>query len=1567
MAATELEIVVRARDQLTAALKAMGSSVDRLAVQAREAFAQVTASIVPTEAAATAAASAAAQIAPAAQAAVGPVQALGDAGARLDISARVQQAEEAFRALGRVDLGPLELDVATARAEVERIRGSAQAAGGALSELDRRRLDQLEREAKEGEAAIRRLRGATNEAEGGVRRLDGAFRTLRNAVLPLVPVLSLAGGAFAAQRSVQQVVAFEDALSRLQVQADLSDGELARLREGALTTARALGFAEAQAGPALIAAVTDGARSAAEGLDRFRTSAELARTVGSDLGKTIDLQTSILNAYRDSNLEAGRAADVTFGILRGGKVEIEDLAGSLDAVLPLAAQSGVAFEELGAVIVTATEKGGGFAQGMQAVRAVMSAITDPSKEARAALAGVDFTSARVRAEGLVPVLVDVARALEGDSERIRAVFPDGRAFGALLAVLGDEGRALSESLDRLRSSAGGVQEALGDRLQSPAVQLGIVFNRLRSEFSEAFGGAFLRSVSDAVTRMGGLDSATEKVAASARGIGVAFGAAVPAIATGMSEIADLSARVAGLFTGAGDALRGFGEIGGAALRVVAGGFRELLELIDFTLDVLRAGSKGGFFFGGLDEAGIGKLNAALLQTGQLLLTIQATEGRPAGESLVQRLPEIEELKRALAELPESVGVEIPVSFDRESVQRLRGQLSAAFDAERASIDLRANINDAFDEILRDTTKVGEGVTAALTDAVESATPRVDPFEFPVAIDLAAAQEQLALFEAQLAGLREDAADRIAIGDIGGLAVTTREAVILAERLDAARDAVTRLRSERAGDLEEDLKAATAEATRLERASSVASEALGMEAAAPGLDAARDRVRDLRTEIASLRGESTEITESLSIKRVGRVELSDVLGLDTRRFATELRETAGILERELHAAVAGGDVITAERLFSQREQAELVLRARQTAEEAVGEFARFEDLRGALEFDADTTDLERAQRELEALSDALVDVAQERGRLVGATDDERQALRAHSAALVQEVRSARLAEERVRALGDAVSSLPSAATVLLQIVNAEVAAAVIEDIHARADALSKVAAVLGVEVDASDMPEEIETAIEAARAQLERERLAFVLGVEVDDAAIEKAQRQIADMAAKVERAALDREAVRLGLALETDNLERDVIEARDVAQRFADQLSSRGLVNEAITLGVSVEGSDREIETRIQTVQLEAQEFAARNPIKAELAVSGIDGLSRALGEFVNGFDEGREAMNSFFRSFLSQAATAIARAFLLRTLISAVGGPQAGFGSFLASTFGVPTGAALGQAFVAGGLPGDTSPGNALTSTRTGSSAPGGSPLWTVPVAAFEAGGAPDLYRPLWTRVEPYARGGSPYIDQIVSRPTLERSERLAGSAIVPLSGGGVATTGGDRLPLERRGSELVVSAVRNAYGGLHPADDRLTAAYASGGAPWALFGEAGLESVMRLHRAPGGRPGLLAADGAVLPLTRVAGGRLGVEAYAGGGVPSYRAPIAAYASGGFPSDAPSTSGPVRVAVALSVPVTVQASGGAPRADAEELGARIRVAISSDRSVRDAVAAVVAATVEAQPAYRASIRGDRA
>jgi TP901 family phage tail tape measure protein len=1443
-------------------------------------------------------------------------------GGAIDIEAKLAQAEQAFESFGRAaNLNELEAEVARGRAELTRLREEADKAGVELTDLQRVRIDRLAADVAQGENALRRMRTASDQAEQGARALGRTFAgvgaTIKSAILPILPILSLAGAAFAAQSSVTQALALEDALGRIGAEAKLSRAELAELRTGALATGRALGISEAKAAPALLSAVTDGARSASEGLDRYTNSARLAAAAGADVAKSTDLQTSVLNAYRESNLSAARAADITFQIVADGKVEVDELAGSLEPVLQLTGQMGIAFEELGAILAVASDTGGGFQQGMQAVRSVLTQLTEVSPEARKALQGIDFSAAAIRARGLVPVLVDIARKLDGNKEAIRAVFPDGRAFGSLLAILANDGENLSAALDKMRNSAGAVEDAIGRRMQDPAFRLTILFNQLRSSFAEAFGGAFLRGVDRAIEEMGGMERASRTVQDVARSIGEVFGAVFPAIGALIGSAAEsMRAFVDGI--GGADEIatrmRAVGDsiaaILGASLKIARIEIEALIRtVLLIPQSVAAAKDEWEATFGGETRRSIGQvtkeiefLSAALasfkapkIDLGEQrkfrndleqLLNASSGQATSAVVDVAFQFSEIEreDIERALASAQgRKVKLETEVVGDPQAFEKLAGKAGLIDEA-------LAGVPAAFDELDRALDDLGRSVTTKTADLRANAA---QPIVVPVAVRMEDAERDVAFFERQLAGLQKAADDALRSGASDStlavfLGSLGEQAKAVQSELNAARVALVSTRAEAQREIEVKITAKEEEIRRLEAGlADVRSEAelLGIDATRAGTLLGRafstDRIAAAREELARLRAQLTQASgETLVIEpRIGPGLLAS--------FRDALRS----LGRDVAARFEPGLMSRIGRLAGTQLR-DGILDSMDDVDPFEGMLDSF---RGGL-----APAMERQSQ--------LIEEQVERQR--DATDSLRESLPLLRAAGL-------LTADRIELLDLETDRLEKSADLLRRRAALE------------RSALNREALELGIE-PVLDL-DELRAQIDEARADFEREDLAIHLGVEVDDRAIAEAQREIANRMARLESRRTEREAIHFGVEIDgraLGQIQADIDEMREDAQDFIDGLRAKGARSEALVLGIELDQrSVDEIEREIARVRSDADAFARENPIQAGALASGVDGLSRAIGDVASGTRDAKEAFADFARSMVADVTAAIAKTLILKTLIAALGGPTGGAGAFLSTLL---PGAAAGAVFpyAAGGFPAAPGDVRRRLSTDVERFALGGAPdlsrrLWTT-VMPFAAGGLPDVVRHVRTAYgdepgmatryalggtpairsasagyalpirgayaagglpsapEPfgisegfaraYALGGSPYLDRIVRAPTYERAERMAGMAIVPLSGGGVATTDGRKLGLERKGSELVV---RHALGGV-PLSAELRA-FARGGRPepatLALFGEAGDESVMRTYRSRDGRVGLKAASGEVLPLTRVAGGRLGVEAFALGG----------------------------------------------------------------------------------------------
>lgn len=1649
MAEAELAIVIRAKDQLTATLRQMGTTVEALARQAREAFTGASsaatafdttaARLAPTLAAAERELSPLAAEANAAAAAIGKVGAVegiarlkvelsaaeselqalhaqaglslipaGEAdrierlstdiataeqvlrsfhaeGERIDIGARIAQAEQAFERLGaNASLAPLQAEVERGRVELERLRVQATEAGTALTVLDGEKLDRLEREVREGSDSLARMRTqvesvrnageqigpAFSGGRAGVTALTGAVNGLRSALLPLLPFLTLAGAAFVAKKSIDEAGEFADALSDIRAQADLTDRELADLRASALQTTRALGLNEAKEGEALLQAVTDGAKDAAEGLTIFNAAARLGVVGNAETKQAVDLLTTSLNAFRGQGLTAARAADVVFQTMRTGKVEIDDLAGSIDSVAPLAAGLGVSFEELGAIIATATVRGGGFSQAIAGIRAVLTTLTNAGPSAKAALAGLPFDSAAIQSRGLIPVLQDITTRLHGNAEALREVFPDGRSFTALMATLSDGGVQLSRSLAEIRGSAGGVEAALGRKLQDPAQQLGIIFNRLRSEFADAFGSAFFNGVSRAINQMGGMETATKTVADTAHIIGDAFGAALPTIGV---LVGDIGGRIKIMIDSLGGA-DGISEKIRAGADVVASAtaliLRFSLRFYELTADSLGT-IKATFdevitlanLFPGVATA-IGLLDAAIDTPAEI------------AEKTASLIKERELLQASIAQATKTNPLAITEPDVQESIARVQ-ELGIEIDKlSKRKFDFGGGpLHSAIERFLADLEKGTEafGLTKKIKvpDIKIDATIELDKAEVAVAaleIDL---QELQAQAQAALGrGLTDDALVSL-LGELGDIAKGVQV------NLGDARDAADGFRAAVVAMLQEDIGKKKQEIAGLSKGLIDArsqAELLGI----AGTEAARkmesafstDRLKDAEAELVVLEQKLRDISHVTIVigapeVKTPKIDFSGLIQDAERRFVFVVSRVGKI----------------------------------KSAIEQLGNISPIEALRRAMESGIEPTLARQVQliEDRVSLQRDIIDGLREEGvatefmvaPLTAATDQlEKQADLLKRAAGVQ-----RRAQER-----EAIS--------------------------------------FGVEVtlDDAELKQQIDEAKERAqlfadeqsRRGLRNEAISF--GITIGDLPDEEVKRQITlaknkieDAAAELTRGKLEREAIEFGVSVNADSssLEQSIQEAQDKAQAFADSLSTRGLIRDAqILFHIDVDGkSPEEIREEMANLKEELDAFTEEHPVQFLALQSAASGLSNAFADVATGVSSASDAFSNFAQSFLRQMIQMVTQSILLESVLGALGLPTAGVPGVLGILGGgAPAPAALGGVFALGATPPDLTralpfamgtiygdePGMAVRAYAVGGF-PGGSGRIGHGDHAGVGGSLPP-----W--VTAYASGGSLPRNQVTTRPTLAPMALFGEAgpeAILPVRAaqGGYAA---DVVHAAKGSTESVRAAQAFAMGsipltrgaggrlsvqGFAPED--VVAPHALGAAwgdasrtlrtevePFALGGIPG--ATVRAYAA-----GAVWSDATHTEVQPYARGETwgdarrslwtdvhpfavgdvrrslwtDVRGYAAGGVPDVRA----YATAGAPAPAPASvttitnTTPVSVSVSFSVQVEHTGGGGS-----DDFAERVQQAIVRGPNVRETIEQAVLRAIERAPSYRAAVRGDR-
>lgn len=263
---------------------------------------------------------------------------------------------------------------------------------------------------------------------------------------------------------------FEASMTRLVSLAGVSQDELAGVKEHILDLAPAVGIGPQALADAMtkVSSTVSDTNKAMAILD---TSAKLS---AAGMGTAVDVAgalTAVLNSYAGTGLTAARAADILTQSVKDGGAEAKELAPVLANVVPIAAQLGVGFEEVGANIATLTKLGVPAAEAVTQLSSVFSAMLKETKQGTEALTSVGMSYAGLRAEikekGLAETLIHLSTVFKGNETALTDVFGRIEALRNVMSTAGVQAGTYREVLDNVkRSSDGlGVATAAYDAMQ----------------------------------------------------------------------------------------------------------------------------------------------------------------------------------------------------------------------------------------------------------------------------------------------------------------------------------------------------------------------------------------------------------------------------------------------------------------------------------------------------------------------------------------------------------------------------------------------------------------------------------------------------------------------------------------------------------------------------------------------------------------------------------------------------------------------------------------------------------------------------------------------------------------------------------------------------------------------------------------------------------------------------------------------------------------------------------------------------------------------------------------------
>lgn len=229
---------------------------------------------------------------------------------------------------------------------------------------------------------------------------------------------------------------------------------------------------------------------ASKAVDFMRVSALGAKAGFTDMSTATDALTTIINAY---GMETERASDMMDRLIitqNLGKTTVDEIGKSIGQVIPTAASAGMSIDELLASVASLTANGTQTSAAMTGLKAALSNIIKPSKDAfeTAAALGLEFNQAHLQAVGWAQFLEEIKTATGGNVETMAKLFGSTEALNVVLSLAGNGADKFKESLEGMANSTGATQEAMDKLDATPAAQLEKAVNQLKNAAMELAQG-----------------------------------------------------------------------------------------------------------------------------------------------------------------------------------------------------------------------------------------------------------------------------------------------------------------------------------------------------------------------------------------------------------------------------------------------------------------------------------------------------------------------------------------------------------------------------------------------------------------------------------------------------------------------------------------------------------------------------------------------------------------------------------------------------------------------------------------------------------------------------------------------------------------------------------------------------------------------------------------------------------------------------------------------------------------------------------------------------------------------
>ncbi len=304
------------------------------------------------------------------------------------------------------------------------------------------------------------LQGESEKTKAAMSKVGTGMAVMGGAIL---------GGMGLAMKSAAD---FETAMREVNTMMNLSSQQFKELSGEVQALASDMGVDAVDSAKALYQAISAGVPkdNAVEFL-RIATKAAIGGVTST--ATAVDGLTTVLNAFKMPVSEAERVADIMFTTVKGGKTTMEELSQSLFNVAPIAAASGVKFEEVSAALSTMTKQGIPTTIATTSLRQALVTMQKPTADMAVAIKSLGYETGQSMLDslGLAEAFYQLRGYTKGSNEMLMKMLGSVEAGQAVLSLTGDSAQMFADDLAAMSKAAGASDAAFQEMEKSTARQM----------------------------------------------------------------------------------------------------------------------------------------------------------------------------------------------------------------------------------------------------------------------------------------------------------------------------------------------------------------------------------------------------------------------------------------------------------------------------------------------------------------------------------------------------------------------------------------------------------------------------------------------------------------------------------------------------------------------------------------------------------------------------------------------------------------------------------------------------------------------------------------------------------------------------------------------------------------------------------------------------------------------------------------------------------------------------------------------------------------------------------------